>query len=45
MHQASYPFPSGNLTDTNFTGEIRIYEAIRDSELIYWCELKRGAEK
>lgn len=45
LHQASYPYPLDNAASGGFTGENRIYEPLRDGELLYWCELKRGAEK
>lgn len=42
LHQASYPYPAATTSQgaLGFTGEQRVYENIRDSELIYWCEIQ-----
>lgn len=41
LHQASYPFPHTTQRHGpyGFTGEQRVYEPVRDSELVYWCEI------
>lgn len=43
LHQASYPYPSTTRSQgkLGFTGEQRVYEPIRDSELVYWCEIEK----
>lgn len=42
LHQATFPYPKSTRTHGRygFTGLQRVYEPIRDSELIYWCEIK-----
>ncbi|KAF7599246.1 MAG: hypothetical protein CGU29_04125 [Candidatus Dactylopiibacterium carminicum] len=42
LHQASFSHPAATRTRGRhgFTGEQRIYEPIRDSELQYWCEIE-----
>lgn len=39
LHQATYPYPPGQ---ENFTGEQRVYEPIRDGELLYICRYFPG---
>lgn len=43
LHQASFTYPAATAAHGRygFTGEQRVYEPIRDSELIYWCEIGR----
>lgn len=43
LHQASFPYPAATASHGHFgfTGEQRVYEPIRDSELIYWCGISR----
>lgn len=43
IHQANYAWPAATRSRgrAGFTGEQHVYEPIRDSELSYWCELKR----
>ena len=43
LHQASYPYPANTSARSRygFTGEQRVYEPVRDSELVYWCEIAR----
>lgn len=42
IHQASYAYPqeTGNRGAHGFTGLQKVYEPVRDSELIYWCTLE-----
>ena len=40
IHQASYPLPLPKNGPFGFTGLQRVYEPMRDGELIYWCELR-----
>ena len=46
IHQATHPWPLPVITSTHaygFTGQQRVYETLRDGELIYWCEqVKEG---
>ncbi|MBS1210354.1 MAG: hypothetical protein H6R19_2752 [Proteobacteria bacterium] len=41
LHQARYPYPAATRSRSRygFTGEQRVYEPVRDSELVYWCEI------
>jgi len=41
LHQASFPYPSATHSRGRygFTGQQRVYEPVRDSELVYWCEI------
>jgi len=43
LQHASHPYPVRNQARYGFTGLQRIYEPKRESELIYWCELREGA--
>lgn len=46
IHQASYAYPvAGGASRFGFTGEQRVYEPVRDGELIYWCEMAREDAK
>lgn len=40
IHQASYAFPPAAqpARGYGFTGQHRVYEPVRDGELLYWCE-------
>lgn len=42
LHQARYRWPTDARSHGRFgfTGEQRVYEPIRDSELTWWCEVK-----
>lgn len=42
LHQARYLWPADTRSRGRFgfTGEQRVYEPIRDSELTYWCEVR-----
>lgn len=42
IHVAHFPFPPTQGARFGFTGEQFVYEPMRDGELSYWCELKRG---
>lgn len=42
VQHASYPYPVSNHGRYGFTGQQRVYEPDRESELQYWCEM-RGA--
>lgn len=43
IHQARYTRAAATRVAgrAGFTGEQHVYEPIRDSELTYWCEIKR----
>jgi hypothetical protein len=43
LQHASYPYPVRNQKRYGFTGLQRIYEPKRESELQYWCELRKAA--
>lgn len=45
LQHASHPYPVRNQARYGFTGLQRIYEPKRESELIYWCELREGAPR
>ena len=45
LQHASHPYPVRNQDRYGFTGLQRIYEPKRESELIYWCELREGAPR
>ncbi|RIX43527.1 MAG: hypothetical protein D3M94_16390 [Rhodocyclales bacterium GT-UBC] len=45
LHQASYPYPLPVERHDDFTGEQRIYEPIRDSELAYRCAFRQGTNQ
>ena len=40
LQHASYAYPARNQGRYGFTGLQRIYEPKRESELLYWCELR-----
>lgn len=42
IHQASYAYPQETVSHGThgFTGLQKVYEPVRDSELIYWCTLE-----
>ena len=40
LQHASYAYPVRNQGRYGFTGLQRIYEPKRESELLYWCELR-----
>lgn len=42
IHVAHFPYPPTQGARFGFTGEQFVYEPMRDGELSYWCELKRG---
>lgn len=46
VHQATYPHPAATRPRGRygFTGEQRVYEPVRDSELEYWCEIQQPRE-
>lgn len=43
LHVARHAHPAATRSQDKFgfTGEQRVYEPIRDSELVYWCEIER----
>ncbi len=43
LHVARHPHPAATRSQDKFgfSGEQRIYEPIRDSELAYWCEIEQ----
>ena len=43
IHQVSFPHPAATRSQGRFgfSGEQRVYEPMRDSELEYWCEVTR----
>lgn len=46
LHQASYPLPLRRQAGPfGFTGQQRVYEPRRDSELEYWCEIAPGGRR
>ncbi len=42
LHQASHPYPVSNRERYGFTGLQRVYEPKRESELVYWCEIREA---
>jgi len=38
IHQAEFPYPLSQSGRYGFTGLQRVYEPMRDGELLYWCE-------
>lgn len=44
LQHASHPYPTSNQARYGFTGLQRIYEPKRESELIYWCEIREAAK-
>ncbi len=44
IQQLSYPYPppTGMGRGFGFTGKQVVYEPVRDGELQYWCEYRRG---
>ncbi|HSD38958.1 MAG TPA: hypothetical protein VLC92_15705 [Rhodocyclaceae bacterium] len=40
IHQASFSWPLPRNGRYGFTGLQRVYEPMRDGELLYWCELR-----
>ncbi|MDO6387611.1 hypothetical protein Q3Y64_14985 [Uliginosibacterium sp. 31-12] len=46
LHVARYAYPAATRSQGKFgfTGEQRVYEPIRDSELVYWCEIQGPRE-
>lgn len=44
IHQATFPYPppGAKKSGYGFTGLHVVYEPVRDGELQYWCEWKRG---
>lgn len=45
LQHASHPYPVRNQARYGFTGLQRIYEPKRESELIYWCEIREGGPR
>ncbi len=41
IHQASFPYPAQDnaASPYGFSGLHAVYEPVRDSELLYWCEM------
>ncbi len=42
LHQANHPYPVSNRERYGFTGLQRVYEPKRESELVYWCEIREA---
>ena len=42
IHQSTHPLPLANRGAYGFTGLQRVYEPKRESELVYWCEIREA---
>lgn len=43
LQHTSYAYPVTNQSRYGFTGLQRVYEPKRESELLYWCEIRPAA--
>jgi hypothetical protein len=44
IHVGHHPYPPSGSRRYGFTGQQFVYEPVRDGELSYWCELRRGRQ-